>query len=230
MLQNVTIWYRGAGYQLGRGPHGYAIWPAGGPPVQPLEVWPETPAGWAAAWSRFSTVEAPGTITHLGAPADPVSAPPAGQVSGSAARPGWPGLRSPGPLSAAILLLTGVACGVAGLFPSYLSGASLAQEPAELVPHAIYLAVWAASAVLIVSGGIRPRIGALLALGTTIVTFGFFFADLGTVISAGEHVLGPAWCWGWQAGWPARPVPCWPSGSGRPTRRASSPAASWARL
>jgi len=208
VLENVTIWYRGAGYQLGRGPHGYAIWPAGGPPGQPLELWPETPAGWAAAWSRFNAVEAPGTIAHLGPPADPVFAPPAGPVSGPAADPvsgpgarsGWPGLRSPGPLSAAILLVTGVACGVAGLFPSYLSGASLAQEPAELVPHVIYLAVWAASAVLIVSGGIRPRIGALLALGTTIVTFGFFFADLGTVISAGEHVLGAGLVLG-LAGW-----------------------------
>ncbi len=63
------------------------------------------------------------------------------------------------------MLATGVACGVAGLFPAYLSGASLAQQPAELVPHVIYLAVWAASAVLIVSGGIRQRMGALLALG-----------------------------------------------------------------
>jgi len=50
--ESVTIWYRGAGYQLGRGQLGYAIWPAGGPPAQPLEQWPETPAGWSAAWSR----------------------------------------------------------------------------------------------------------------------------------------------------------------------------------
>ena len=76
-----TIWYRGAGYQLGRGTaDGYAIWAAGGPPAQPLEQWPETPAGWSAAWSRFNAVEAPGTIVHLGPPADPVPAPPAGPV------------------------------------------------------------------------------------------------------------------------------------------------------
>ena len=50
----VTIWYRGARYQLGRGQHGYAIWAAGGPPAQPLEWWPETRDGWAAAWARFA--------------------------------------------------------------------------------------------------------------------------------------------------------------------------------
>ena len=93
-----------------------------------------------------------------------------------------------------------MACGLAGLFPSYLSGGSLAQEPTELVPHVIYLAVWAASAVLIVSGGIRQRMGALLALGMSIVTFGFFFSDLGTVLSGGAHLLGPGLVLG-LAGW-----------------------------
>ena len=91
-------------------------------------------------------------------------------------------------------------CGLASLFPSYLSGGSLAQEPAELVPHVIYLAVWVASAVLIVSGGIRQRMGALLALGMSIVTFGFFFSDLGTVLSGGAHLLGPGLVLG-LAGW-----------------------------
>jgi hypothetical protein len=89
---------------------------------------------------------------------------------------------------------------VAGLFPAYLSGASLATDPTDLVPHVIYLVVWAASAVLIVSGGIRQRMGALLALGMSIVTFGFFFADLGTVISGGAHLLGPGLVLG-LAGW-----------------------------
>jgi hypothetical protein len=89
---------------------------------------------------------------------------------------------------------------VAGLFPAYLSGASLAAEPTNLVPHVIYLVVWAASAVLIVSGGIRQRMGALLALGMSVVTFGFFFADLGTVISGGAHLLGPGLVLG-LAGW-----------------------------
>jgi hypothetical protein len=68
------------------------------------------------------------------------------------------------------------------------------------VPHVIYLAVWTASAVLILSGSLRQRIGALLALGLSIVTFGFFFADLGTVISGGAHLLGPGLILG-LAGW-----------------------------
>jgi hypothetical protein len=213
-VRQSVIWYRGAGYQLGRGPLGYAVWPAGGPPGQPLEQWPETPAGWSAAWSRFNAVEAPGTIVHLGPPAGPAAAPPAAPGSGRPAAapswragdsawpagPRWAGLHAAGPLSAAILLATGVVCGLASLFPSYLSGGSLVQEPVELVPHVIYLAVWAASAVLIVSGGIRQRMGALLALGMSIVTFGFFFSDLGTVLSGGAHLLGAGLVLG-LAGW-----------------------------
>ena len=96
MQESATIWYRGADYQLGRGEHGYAIWAAGGPPGQPLEQWPQTPAGWSAAWSRFNAVEAPGSIVHLGppafaaptAPVGPASGPTAHQVSGPPAAPG----------------------------------------------------------------------------------------------------------------------------------------------
>jgi hypothetical protein len=165
----VTIWYRGARYQLGRGQHGYAIWAAGGPPAQPLERWPETPDGWAAAWARFTAVEAPGSIAHLSPPTSPAR---------------WM-------MAAVALLAAGVACGIASLFPSYLAGASLASQPDQLVPHVLYLATWAASALLIASGGVRRRAGTLLGLGLSIVTFGFFFADAGTVISGGAHLLGP---------------------------------------
>ena len=96
MRESVTTWYRGAGYQLGRGPLGYAIWLAGGPPEQPLEQWPETPAGWSAAWARFNAVEAPGTIAHLEPPADPAAAPP----GFPAAPPGDPVSPLEGPVSA----------------------------------------------------------------------------------------------------------------------------------
>jgi len=167
--ESVAIWYRGASYQLGRGQHGYGIWAAGRP--RPVEQWPETPEGWSAAWSRFTAIEAPGSIAHVSPPAAPV----AGAVNA---------------VNAVILLAAGVACGIAGLFPGYLSGASLAQQPAELVPHVIYLAVWAAGGLLIVAGGVRRRVGTLLGLGTSAVTFGFFFADAGLVIAGGTHVLG----------------------------------------
>ncbi|HEX9539548.1 MAG TPA: hypothetical protein VGA04_15400 [Streptosporangiaceae bacterium] len=168
MRESQTIWYSGASYRLGRGRHRYGIWAAGGPQQQPLEQWPETPEGWSAAWSRFTAIEAPGTVVHFSQPTAPV---------GRA-------------VNAIILLAAGVACGIVGLFPAYLSGASLAQQRAELVPHAIYLAVWTASALLIWFGGVRWRVGALLGLGTSVVTFGFFFADAGTVIADGTHVLG----------------------------------------
>jgi hypothetical protein len=84
----------------------------------------------------------------------------------------------------------GVILGIAGLFPVYLAGSSLSQQPAELVPHAIYLAVWAASTVLILLGGIRLRLGALLSAGLSVVTFGLFFADAGSAIAGGAHTGG----------------------------------------
>jgi hypothetical protein len=166
--ESVTIWYRGASYQLGRGQHCYGIWAAGGPRSQPLEQWPETPEGWSAAWSRFTAIEAPGTVVHFSQRTAPVASA----------------------VNAVVLLAAGVACGIAGLFPAYLSGSSLVQQPADLLPHAIYLAAWTASALLIWSGGSRRRVGTLVGLGTSIVTFGFFFADAGAVIAGGTHVLG----------------------------------------
>lgn len=171
MQGDVVIWYRGASYQLGRWAQGYGLWPAGGPGDRPLAVWPGTPAGWAAAWSQFTAAEVPGTIVHLSEP-----------------RPAVPAASQAG---AVILLAAGVACGISSLFPGYLAGAALSGQAAQLLPHVLYLAAWTASGLLILSGSARRRAGALLALGTSIVTFGFFWADLGTVIAEGAHVLGP---------------------------------------
>ena len=81
----------------------------------------------------------------------------------------------------------GVILGVVGLFPAYLGGSSLAQQADQLIPHAIYLAVWTASAALILLGGARLRLGALLGLGLSVVTFGLFFADAGTAIAGGGN-------------------------------------------
>jgi hypothetical protein len=274
----VAIWYRGSKYQIGRGRDFYGIWPAGESVSQPLERWPLTREGWSGAWSRFTAVEAPGTIVQAGsprvtptgprtaAPAGPSgtpphmppavpsgpamsgpsasapsaspsasgpsasassasapsmpSMPPADTPSGSRifmpSRPAVTGpadLRPEVPITlpasvsggergtslagasrpavvAAMLLAVGVVCGIIGLFPVYLGGANLAQHADELVPHVIYLAGWAASALLILLGGGRARIGALLGLGLSVVTFGFFFADLGTVIAAGTQGMG----------------------------------------
>ena len=264
MFDKVTITYRGAKYEIGRGRGFYGIWTAGASRSQPLEWWPETSEGWSAAWTRFAGIEAPGTIVPVGRRAAAVpgqgsaqvlqsSAPlagstvpvgesaaqaggstalggqppgPAGQgtalldertapVGAGGAVPGaWgavpgaggapfdqggapfgartapPGNVRAGAIGAVVLLAAGVILGIAGLFPTYLAGASLASQAAEVVPHAIYLAVWTASAVLIVLGGVRLRLGALLGAGMSLVTFGLFFADAGTVISGGAHLGG----------------------------------------
>jgi hypothetical protein len=180
--KNVTTLYRGARYELRRGQGCYGIWPAGEPQALPFERWPETPEGWYGAWSRFASIEVPGTIAQVREGAVPV-------------------MTRTRQLVAVALLAIGVGCGIAGLFPSYVGGASLASTAEELVPHAIYLAVWTASAGLILLGGARLRAGALLGLGTSIVTFGFFFADAAAIAGGGAHlaaglVLGLA---GWLA-------------------------------
>src|SRR5690348_16672785 len=137
-------------------------------------------------------MEAPGTIVPVGRNNPPVSpdgpaadgnpdspgqfAAPYGAASAAAA-----GMRA-GAVIAAGLLGVGVALGVAGLFPPYLGSTSLADRTDQILPHAVYLGVWTVSAVLILLGGARPRIGALLSLGLSAVTFGLFFSDAGLAI------------------------------------------------
>jgi hypothetical protein len=197
--ENVTISHRGARYEIGRAEHFYGIWPAGSSEPRPLEWWPDTPEGWSGAWARFTSLETPGTIVPVGQVGNADHAGNAGQV-GLAGRVGQVGQlgqiaglargASPGVILSAALLIVGVVCGIAGLFPSYVGGSSLASEPANLVPHLIYLAVWAASAALILLGGTRMRAGAMFGLGTSVVTFGLFFADAGQVMADGTHVMG----------------------------------------
>ena len=200
MFDNVTITYRGATYEIGRGAGFYGVWTVGGPRSRPLERWPETPEGWTAAWTRFVAIEPPDTIVPVGRNTPPVGAgalredgepgpfgenavrtPAGAALSGKASR-----------IMAAALLGAGVILGIAGLFPAYIGSASLAQQPDQVTPHAIYLATWTASAVLILLGGARLRIGALLSLGLTAVTFGLFLADAGTAISATGNAGGGA--------------------------------------
>jgi hypothetical protein len=234
VFDKVTITYRGAKYEIGRGRNFYGVWAIGGPRSQPLQWWPETSEGWSAAWTRFTEIEVPGAIVPVGRRTPPIASHPipsgraqAGEsavgrdagttlagpatallddradAAGSFARgplfaqgDGPVGTKPAalgGPLTGmvgAALLAAGVIAGIAGLFPAYLAGASLASQPAQLVPHAIYLAVWAASTVLILLGGARLRLGALLSAGFSVVTFGLFFADAGTAIAGGAHTGG----------------------------------------
>ena len=194
MFDRVTITYCGASYEIGRGSGFYGVWTAGGARSQPLERWPETPEGWTAAWSRFVSIEAPGTIVPVGRNTPPVPSPaarededtgpfgettaPAGETAETTVTPAGSVPYTPygqytprvapvlggkaARIAAAALLGAGVILGVAGLFPAYIGGASLAQQAEQVTAHAIYLAVWIISAVLILLGGTRLRLGALL--------------------------------------------------------------------
>jgi hypothetical protein len=190
VLDKVTIAYRGGTYEIGRGRDYFGIWTVEGSRSQPLEWWPETQDGWSAAWTRFAVLEAPDAIT------------PVGQTATQPADPGVPGIAAGhrGAILATLLLGVGVALGVAGLFPDYLGGTSLAAQPDNLVAHVIYLAAWTAGGVLIALGGARVRIGALLAAGLSIVTLGFFLADAGAPVAEGAHVAGAGLVLG-SAGW-----------------------------
>ena len=181
VFDTVTIAYRGASYEIGRGRDYYAIWAAGAPRSQPLESWPETPEGWSAAWARFAGLETPGTIAPAGRNAGARTVAASQGLSRALSAGGG------GAVAAALLLAAGVALGVAGLFPAYLGGSSLAEQPYNLVAHVIYLAAWSTSAVLIPLGGTRQRMGALLATGVSAVTFGLFFADAATAITGGAQ-------------------------------------------
>jgi hypothetical protein len=184
--ENVTISYRGANYELGRGRQFYGIWPVGAPSqAPPLEWWPETTEGWYGAWARFTGIEAPGTIAPVAERAAPVRG-----FAGAPDPDVQPGPAGIGGIVAAGLLGLGVLLGIVGLFPHYVGGESLAHAASDLVPHLIYLAAWAGGALLILLGGRRLLVGALLAAGTSIVTFGLFFADLGTATSGGGHGAG----------------------------------------
>jgi hypothetical protein len=197
--EHVSIAYRGANYAIGQGPHFYGIWHAAAPQAQPLEWWPLTPQGWTAAWMRFASIEVPGTITAVTAPpgmsTTPVSAasPTAAATEPSAATSVAPANPAKAALLAriaAVLLAVGIVLGVVGLFPTYTDGASLASQPPNLWPHLIYLAAWAVSAGLILFSGVRRQAGALIGLGVSAVTFGLFFADAGTPMSGGTHLMG----------------------------------------
>ena len=128
----------------------------------------------------------PGQSASLGqpSPAIPLPAERTAGLPATLRRAGRPAIL------AAALLAAGIAVGFAGLFPGYFGNTSLSDHPYLLVPHLIYLATWALSAAMIVGGGTRQRTGALLAAGTSLVTFGLFFADLGTGISGADLGAG----------------------------------------
>lgn len=216
MPDKLTISHRGARYEIGRGKRYYGIWVAGAPQSDPIDRWPETPEGWAQAWARFTALETPGTITAAERSRAGFRLPGIRPRRERAAADAGGGKSTGNAIGATALLSLGVILGIAGLFPAYFTGQSLASQADQLVPHLLYLAGWALSAVLIwrgtgaargaagVTGAARgglARAGALFGLGLSAVTLGLFLSDLGEVISGQSHlqagmVLGLA---GWAA-------------------------------
>jgi hypothetical protein len=204
---NVTISHRGSRYEIGRGPGFYGIWRVDAAdeqqsqePRHPIEWWSENPQGWQDAWERFTGIEKSSDIAEV---SPPLPEMPAGELAalgaGGAglAGAGSTGDRIPSPLARLVpptLLMFGVLLGLIGLFPSYLAGQSLTAQASQYLPHLIYLAGWVAGAVLLFRGRLRggslARGGALLALGTSAVTFGLLLADFGQVVAGGYHLIG----------------------------------------
>ena len=184
MPEKVTISHRGARYEIGRGKRYYGIWVTGAPESDPVDRWPETQDGWAQAWTRFVSLETPGTIA-------PVEQRGFKLPSVRFARPeGGDGGKTA--MTAVVLLGVGIILGIAGLFPDYFGGQSLAAQADQLVPHLLYFVGWAVSAALIATGarraqaagaGARIRAGALLGTGLSAVTLGMFLSDLGQAVS-----------------------------------------------
>jgi hypothetical protein len=177
----VTISHRGARYEIGLAKRYYAVWAVDAPRAEPIDRWPETPEGWSQAWARFTAIETPGTIAPvprkrgfaaLRRVRAPGAADPPAQVN--------PRQEAAKGLMAVVFLGIGVVLGIAGLFPDYFAGQSLASAAENLVPHVLYLVTWAAAAGLILSGRSRARAGALLGTGLSAVTFGLLAADLAT--------------------------------------------------
>ncbi len=206
MPEKAIISHRGEKYEIGRGKRFYGIWAVGAPYDAPVDRWPETRDGWGQAWMRFAAIETPGTITDVpqqraglrsalnfrrGASKAGTADPTAADTSGAAAA-GEPATRRRGGTALLVgegLLVLGIVLSLAGLFPAYYGGQqSLLAQSAEVIPHMLYVIVWAAAAGLIALSVSRPRtarLGALFALGLSAVTFGLFLSDLGEVTSGG---------------------------------------------
>jgi hypothetical protein len=184
-----VISHRGEKYEIGRGRRFYGIWVVGAPYEAPVDRWPENRDGWNQAWSRFATLETPGTIAAV--------------TRERKAKPESGGLRlrerlrprsHAGTLLAGeALLVLGVVLGLIGLFPDYAGGQSLLGQASEIVPHLCYVIGWAVAAAFVALGVARPsnaaRLGALFALGLSAVTLGMFVGDTGEVV-AGKESLG----------------------------------------
>jgi hypothetical protein len=182
--EKVTISYRGAKYEIGRGKRYYGIWVLGAPASDPIDRWPLTNEGWQQAWARYTSIERPGSIAQVETPRTGFKLPGTrrtkavgGQAQGTTggqggkdAEGGQGGKGGKGgknlslsalrvrPARATVavgLLGLGLLLGLIGLFPGYFGAQSLASQGFEIVPHLLYLATWAVAAALIAVGAAK---------------------------------------------------------------------------
>jgi hypothetical protein len=179
-----VISHRGENYEIGRGKRFYGIWVVGAPYEAPVDRWPENRDGWHQAWSRFASMEPPGTIA-------PVERDRKTALSGLRLRERLR-LRSHGGvlLAGEALLVLGVVLGLVGLFPAYVGGQSLLSQWDQVVPHLCYIIGWALTAAFVALSVARPsnaaRLGALFGLGLSALTAGLFLSDIGQVTGGGS--------------------------------------------
>ena len=210
MPEKAIISHRGEKYEIGRGKRFYGIWVVGAPYEAPVDRWPETRDGWEQAWTRFATVEVPGTIAAVRSQRSGLgtmlksrrAAAEAGAGAGRRIAGGVTGAAVSGVAAAARrggtallvgegLLVLGVVLGLAGLFPDYAGGRACCPRAIRSCPHLCYVIAWAISAGPIALSVSRPRaarLGALFALGLSAVTLGLFVSDLGEVVSGGASL------------------------------------------
>lgn len=201
--EKAVISHRGEKYEIGRGKRFYGIWVLGAPYDAPVDRWPENPDGWRQAWTRFTAIEAPGTIepvtrervNPLAGLRRPAAGPGAGEGEPGDGKPAARSRHGSLLLAGEGLLVLGVVLGLAGLFPAYYRGSqSLLAQSAQVVPHLCYIIGWALTAALVALSVARPnratRLGALFGLGLSVVTFGLFLADWGQLADLLKPGLG----------------------------------------
>jgi MFS family permease len=154
----------GTRYALGRGAAFYGVWDVSAPEATLLEQFPFTAEGWFAARRRIEALERP---------LDATTGPEVPQAKFDRARTVHAGV-----------ILVGVALGIAGLFPAYLSDSSLANQGAQLLPHIAYLVTWAVVASLLLSDRRFVRAAAGIGVGLGAMTLGFFLTDVATAATS----------------------------------------------
>jgi hypothetical protein len=175
-----VISHRGEKYEIGRGKRFYGIWSVGAPYDAPVDRWPENRDGWEQAWTRFASIETPGSIAPVTSTRPRLALKLKPKLGGNALLVGEG------------LLVLGVVLGLVGIFPTYIPGTgSLLSQADQVVPHLCYVIGWAVSAAMIALSAARPataRHGALFGLGLSAVAFGLFLADLGEATSGGASI------------------------------------------